>query len=632
MPSSPPELVSLRYAAETLGVSEATVRNWIRAGILAPAESARPMRVQRGDLERLKVELNETATGRLKSRANKSQSRSNRVPRELGSARLLSAVRKLCSSALEKEALRPESLLVTAAVYSARLHAKPRIESYLLERYADAVEPRVIEKVSQRIDTPFEIYELVSLVHQALSDDGEKSAAGSIYTPASLTETTAQRLIARPLTVFDPCVGSGIYLVAAARQLKSLGVLNWAEFLFGVDTDPLAVLATTLNLILEHDVPPSGPLRISQADSLSSELDLLLPADGVDVVMTNPPWGARFSRSQLKELERSFPEISSRESFSFFVAAGLRRLKRTGSLAFLLPESVLTTSLHEDLRRLMLHYGLARVTTLGKAFSGIMTNVIEVELNRSAQRDDLISVYRTERDNMHYALRASSLFSGGEAIIGLDWVGEVQDTLSRIEAADVFYLKDRAQFALGIVTGNNKELLRASPLPGDEPIFTGKEVSPYVLEEPRYHVHFDRSFFQQCAKTELYRSNPKLIYRFISQKLVVSLDTNGVLTLNSANILVPSEDLDPYYLLGVLNARYATYYLQKKFSSLKVLKKHLESLPIPLLPQEAEGSVVEAVKAILRGEPYTDHQALIDSTLEEALGICLSHAQESPGK
>ena len=308
MTSLEPELVSLRYAAEELGVSEGTVRNWVRSGLLASGEGSRPLKVVRSGLKTLKSKLADTPSGRLKSRANKTQSRTNRVPRELGKTRLVRRVHDACRTLLAAD-LKPRALLVAAAQHQAYRIGKVGLLPYLRAEFSTPESQEALAKLEALFPEPEDSMELVSLVHQALSDDGEKSTSGAIYTPSQLANTAAEELIKGPAAVFDPCVGGGVYLIAAARRLKALGVRHWAELLFGVDTDPLAVLATTLNLILECDGPPAHPFHIREADTLLDAMAGFLPASGLDVVMTNPPWGAHFSRAQLRALKERYPEM-----------------------------------------------------------------------------------------------------------------------------------------------------------------------------------------------------------------------------------------------------------------------------------------------------------------------------------
>src|SRR5690606_28068426 len=94
-------------------------------------------------------------------------------------------------------------------------------------------------------------------------------------------------------------------------------------------------------------------------------------------------------------------------------------------------------------------------------------------------------------------------------------------------------------WALGIVTGNNKEKLHLEAGKNLEKIYTGKEITPYTLKPSKYYINYDRSQLQQVAKDEIYRAKPRLVYKFISKKLVFAVDESASLFLNSANILVP---------------------------------------------------------------------------------------------
>ena len=73
-----------------------------------------------------------------------------------------------------------------------------------------------------------------------------------------------------------------------------------------------------------------------------------------------------------------------------------------------------------------------------------------------------------------------------------------------------------------------------------EKIYTGKEIKPYFLEQARHYIFYQRQALQQTAKEEYYRAKEKLVYKFISKKLVFAYDNTGSLFLNSANILIPS--------------------------------------------------------------------------------------------
>ena len=121
--------------------------------------------------------------------------------------------------------------------------------------------------------------------------------------------------------------------------------------------------------------------------------------------------------------------------------------------------------------------------------------------------------------------------------------------LSKIFSTDHFTLKGNSKWALGIVTGNNKAHIQDDLSTNTEPIYKGSCILPFQLKEPQHFIQFERRNFQQVAKDEFYRAKEKLVYKFISNKLVFAYDNQQSLTLNSANILIP---LIPNYSIKVV--------------------------------------------------------------------------------
>jgi adenine-specific DNA-methyltransferase len=64
-------------------------------------------------------------------------------------------------------------------------------------------------------------------------------------------------------------------------------------------------------------------------------------ANGFDVVIGNPPWGASLTKLQKERLKADYPEIDSStpNSFAYFVGAAIRQSRL--SIAFVLPDSIL---------------------------------------------------------------------------------------------------------------------------------------------------------------------------------------------------------------------------------------------------------------------------------------------------
>jgi len=140
-----------------------------------------------------------------------------------------------------------------------------------------------------------------------------------------------------------------------------------------------------------------------------------------------------------------------------------------------------------------------------------------------------------------------------------------------------------------------------------EPIYKGKDVQNFILSEPSGFVRFTPEKFQQTAPVEMYRAKEKLIYRFISRKLVFAYDDKQRLTLNSANIVIPRIPDYPLKVIAALfNSTIYQFIFQKKYSSIKVLRSHLEEMPLPLWNKRTLGAIVKMVDKIMENREGFD--------------------------
>ncbi len=163
-------------------------------------------------------------------------------------------------------------------------------------------------------------------------------------------------------------------------------------------------------------------------------------------------------------------------------------------------------------------------------------------------------------------------------------------------------LKGCAEWALGIVTGDNKKYLHPNHVDGAEEIFKGSDINKYVCGCASAYIVFNPSLFQQVAPEERYRAPEKLIYRFISKQLVFAYDCKRRLTLNSANIVIPKvKDYPIKAIMALFNSCLYQFIFQKKFSSIKVLRSHLEQLPLPLWSESVLSKLSTMADGVIRG-------------------------------
>lgn len=556
------ELISLREAAVRLGVCRATVHNWARLGLLAPAQVA-PYRFAP---EAVAAFRRDGGGKKLMYRANKSRS-----PARLARGRYRKSV----------DCFRSLHLALENAMYAAslkRLEAAGEVE-YREDsgsfRFLRRSVSEVMERWRERLKTPLdercfrfqqslpgmESDESLGELYQALSSVGRRSLGGTYYTPTELVDESL--LFGRGAGRYlDPCCGSGHYLVRAAAILKLE-----PDRIYGIDCDPVAAELARINLLLAFPGREFTP-RIYRGNALSGRT-LREEYGSFDLVATNPPWGGAASEGE--------------ESFSLFIHQALRFLKPGGRMSFLLPEAVLNIAAHAPLRRKLLEScRIDTIALLGRRFSGVFTPVVRIDAARTLPPEThrmaiLCGSCRDERVQLRVAERE-------DCVIEIGMSSGERAIIEKMSLPGAVTLAGNADWALGIVTGDNARLLVSEPEPGTEPILRGSDIHPNRLAEP--HCYLRAGKLQQCAPFRCYRTVPKLVYRFIAKRPVCAVDRQGFLTLNSANVLIPRLPSWPVELVArYLNSRLIGFFFVKRFGTCKILRKDLELIPFPPLSE-----------------------------------------------
>ena len=349
------------------------------------------------------------------------------------------------------------------------------------------------------------------------------------------------------------------------------------------------------------------------------------------------------------------PHVRSGERFALFLSRAVEMLHPGGQLAFLLPNAFLEVKTHMDIRRRVLDtLELKRIRQYGRSFSKVFTNSFSLtgvkrdtsltvcngsntanaessmgECSRFILVEDVDGSYgrkgtdKAEKKGKAYTGligERGSVGAGGSLGEGGAFFVDARRFIRNPNVAFRLVRKEDAQlvdrilgiphrtlsdsvWALGIVTGNNAKWLTSEPGGGREPVLTGREIQPYVSAPPRYYIEFRPAGFQQTAPESVYRSCPKLLYRFVFDRLVFAYDSKGTLALNSANILVPRV---PGYcaksVLAMLNSELFNYIYRIMFSDLKILKGNLCRLPFPEIGEDEERKLARLAEERMAGD------------------------------
>lgn len=546
--------------------------------------------------------LNSDTEAKLTKRANKTRSErcvtATAYLNDPAALRLLDAAVRACAP-VEQVMYTLVVSCLTAAGIIGKEHVRRFLAGY--EKWAGA-----------SVDVPVGVWntgeDVLGFIYQSLTAEGRRNLTGLYYTSRKIVEHMLDgKQLAEGETFLDPCCGSGAFLTGV-RTADPSG-------LYGFDTDPVAVMLATANLLVKYSSVEFTP-NVFCTDFLAP------PAVGgkcipryFDNIYTNPPWGS--DRDGM--YAGRYPQIKSKEKASMVVAEALRRIGSDGTLCFLLPTSLLKIKTHADLRRLLLSQtDVRQIDLFTGRFDGVFTDYFSIRMKPGAGGT---AGYVVRREGKCSRVKLSDGDRRSGHIVTEPLSGQDLAIINRVETRRHGDLTN-SLWALGIVTGDNKNKVKTEPGEGLEPVYAGRHVVPFGFTDSRSYISFAPDEFQQCAREEYFRAPEKLVYRFIARYPVVAYDDGRRLCLNSANILIPSiEGLSVKSVAALLNSSLYRYLYVLRFHDIKVLKSNLASLPFPHLTPEADASLSRLTDDIRTSAFTSVMQRRLDDAVYSLFGI-----------
>ena len=613
------EKLSIAQVCELLSISQATVKNWIRLGKLKIESDNETF-----DKKYIEALISEIKTGkdnRLKSRRNK-KSVSGKVLykdyiKNNHNREIIESILNSCNQITEDE------LRVILANFAIQLYQQSGgvvVSDYLLlEGKSDITNNDVfnslikdllgnidvskitLTNIQTALNSKVQLVPLedtLGFAYISLRDLSHRKQTGAYYTPEKTVNTLICNLKncvnTQNKTLCDPCCGTGNFLIGLVGNGVEI------ENLYGQDIDEISILITRINMFLLDNSITREQLysQFVCGDTLSNTFSRKF-----FVVLGNPPWGYDFSKEETAYLTTNYITAKNKgmESYDLFIEKGMAMLEEDGYLAYVLPEAILNVNSHQQARELIVkNTAFKFVSYLGNAFSGVQCPAIILGIHKGCCGET--KGCRIELDNKEFVINENRDIDA--TLFSFNMSDEEYDCLRAISSVpNAKYLANNAKFALGIVTGNNKEYITNEKKDGMEVVLKGSDIFRYAMKETDNYIQFAPEKFQQVAPTEMYRAEEKLLYRFIAEVPVFSYDNQQTLSLNSCNILIPQiEGMNIKYVLAILNSSVTAFFINKKYNSVKLLRSHIESLPIPLVSDAKQTDIIKKVDHIMHSD------------------------------
>lgn len=631
---------------KTLSISKATAKNWIRLGKIAPDIGDQLFSTEY--VEKFVAELKSGKNTKLKSRRNKKSATGKVLYKDYVHT---ASNRKLVADLLELGIIENErDLLIVLANFAVQLYYQSRnilfgnrnvLLDFLSQEQTsefhilikdligkDTVAPALINKLLPVLSKEILFVkgeDSLGFVYISLQDIGQRKSSGAYYTPEKVVGELIDRLYENDpdlgaKTICDPCCGTGNFLLSLGT--KGIDYAN----LYGQDIDPISVFLSRINIALM--APEMSAVDIRSRIIVGNTYFETFKKK-FDVIVGNPPWGSDFPEEDAIRCCKLFKTAvgKSIESYNLFVEKALSMLNHKGVLAFVLPEAILSVAAHDTVRRMMIAAcSFKFISYLGNVFSGVQCPSIILGIAPDDEKTVIGCRVSTENDT--FVISKPRTFSDGTLSFNVsDEENECLNAISNIE--NVVYLKGNAKFALGIVTGNNKKYISTEKRDDNEVVLKGSNIQRYGMTSSGNYIRFVPESFQQVAPVEMYRAKEKLLYRFICEVPVFTYDDQQTLSLNSCNIVIPDvAGLEMKYILAILNSSVTVYFISKKFNSVKLLRSHIEQMPIPVVPMDIQTSIIKKVDRIMNSsENISGLYEDLDGDIMQLFGLSGAHRE-----
>lgn len=626
------KLYNSQDVCDLFSISEATLKNWIKLEKLIPNTiHNRSALFSRDYIENVMVDIKSNSSTRLKSRRNKKFASGSFLYKDYVSKESanIQNIQSLLDFILENKIVLSEKeiryILADCAIqlFLSKNGTSSISENFLSEYLNSNIDlvqfSLLVEDLLENKDNLilfiknnselFEykyVYEknedILGLLYISLSNLSNRKARGAYFTPTKVVKKVISNLDLKDLSTIDPCCGSGNFLL----QLPAVVTL---DNIYGNDIDKTSIKLTRINMYLKYEPKNLDVLyeNFTTSDFLKNNTDIKY-----QYIIGNPPWGYEFSKEELADLKKIFVSADTKnvESYDVFVEKSLSCLEDNGRLFFVLPEAILNVKTHKTIRQIILdNTSIEYLEYLGNMFDKVQCPSVILKLQKSKKAFSSTGMRVKTKDsefviNTHRKV-SSETFNFNMSDEEYDLYKKIMDKENKV------FLKNNGVFALGIVTGNNKDYISSIKTEKNEPILKGSDITKYKIKKVENYIDFEPDKFQQVAPVEFYRAKEKLFYKFISNKLIFAYDNNQKLSLNSCNILIPTfENLNIKYIMAVLNSSVAQFIFQKQFNSIKVLRSHIESIPIPVCENNLQQQIIEYVDKVCETEDDKDYKKL----------------------
>lgn len=474
-----------------------------------------------------------------------------------------------------------------------------------------------------------------------------------------LEKLTAYRNWLLQITICDPACGSGAFLnqaldflIAEHRyidelQAKLFGdamVLSDVEKtilennLYGVDLNEESVEIAKLSLWLRtaqkdrklndlssnikcgNSLIDDPAVAGEKAFNWQAAFPKVFEKGGFDVIIGNPPYGAKIDLHSANFLVTKYPLVPSKlkDTYLYFILLSIEKLKSKGILGLIIPNTWLLINNTAEFRKHILSHNISHIIDHGDNVfeDAIVESSTIILTNEIKEKGSVLAIkQRGAKEIINHHVDKSNWLDDELNRIVIELSATNHHLISKIEkntkpfeySSEIIFGIKPYQVGHGIPSQTremvNNRIYHSNTKIDDNwfPLITGTNIN-------RYKLDYDESEFILYGKNLMYASNEskiraeKILLRRTSHDLRAYIDSDFYYPQNSLFIITSKYNLK--YLLSLINSKLFDFIYKAKCPQVgkvfaEVKPSIIKSLPIKDIPSSKQEPFINNTNLIL---------------------------------
>lgn len=347
---------------------------------------------------------------------------------------------------------------------------------------------------------------------------------------------------------------------------------------------------------------------------------------GFDIVIGNPPYGAKFDKEMKKYLSDKYPNVPDFESADYFVCKSNSLLKTLGTMSFIIPNTILSNLFAKKLRKELLDkWSILTIDNLSDIDVFLSAKVRNCILNLEKSRKDIMKTKfingtisnSNYKSNTYKEISKDLLFESIDSWLNIFYQDkETIRVINKLRAIKT-KLSNFTEISQGLIPydkyrGHSQEIIKnriwhASYKKDDsyKKELQGRDLSRYCLRWNGKKWISYGTWLAAPRKPEFFK-NKRILIREITNPRILACYTEEEY-YNSPSIIniINFNGTSPFYVLGIINSKLLSFYHNKTSPKAnkglfpKILVNDVKNLPIKIAEVNIRELLIEKVKLLV---------------------------------